>query len=1105
MTSTDAKSEKFKPVNTRVRFPEVEERVLQLWREGDIFRRSQAERPADRQFVMFEGPPTANGSPGIHHVLARVFKDLFPRYWTMRGYRCLRKGGWDTQGLPVELEVERELGLATKRDIEEYGIEEFNRRCRESVFRYVGDWERLTERIGFWIDMEDAYVTYDNGYIETCWWIIKQLWDRDLVYRGRRVAPHCPRCVTTLSSHEVALGYQEDTPDPSVYVKFQIKGWDRTVRARRAFGGAYDKLITHGEPIYFLAWTTTPWTLPGNTALAVKADADYVLVEVKREGGKERLLLAQAQAGTVLKDDYRVLETFEGRELVALTYEPLYDPSQYRVPVHRFVGQEGASLETLEEVSQQTVEHLTYTVIISDIVSTEDGTGILHIAPAFGDVDYEVGKHKGLHFVQQVDLSGNITGTYPFAGKFVKVADEEIMQDLDTRGLLYRREVVRHTYPFCWRCDTPLLYYAKASWYIRTTAVKERLLSGNEEVNWYPEHIKRGRFGEWLRNNVDWAVSRERYWGTPLPVWQCQGCGEYRCVGSVQELRDFLKRGGVPDDLHRPYVDEVVLACPACAGDMRRVPEVLDAWFDSGAMPYAQWHYPFENREQVDAGRQFPADYICEAVDQTRGWFYSLHALSTLLKDGPCYRNVICLGHIQDEQGEKMSKSKGNVVDPWEVINAHGADAVRWYLFTATPPGNARRFSADLVGEVVRRFLLTLWNVYAFFVTYANIDRFDLRQAAGVQPTAELDRWIRSELHSLVSDVTTLLQNYNPTEAGRRIEEFVEVLSNWYVRRSRRRFWKSENDADKLSAYATLYTCLVTLSRLLAPFTPFLAEELYQNLVRSVDADAPDSVHLDDWPEVDTTQIDERLSQDTRLAMRISSLGRAARSKARIRVRQPLGRVLVNTRTPAEGEALLTRISDQVQDELNVKEVALLDTGEAARFLSLRPNLAILGPRLGGQVTQLTRTFQAADQTRIATAVLAGQPVELDGFTLQPDEVLVAAAEPEGYAVALEGGYLVVVETGITPELAQEGLARELVHRIQNMRRSAGFDIADRIVTTYQGDAAVGEVLSRFGDYVRQETLSDQLVEGEAPADAYVEHLQVDGHGVVVGVKQAGD
>ncbi len=1048
----------FKSVSSRVSFPQLDADILKQWNEKDVFKRTESERKDAPLFMMYEGPPTANGSPGIHHVLARVFKDVICRYRTMKGYRVQRKGGWDTHGLPVELEVEKELGLKTKRDIEEYGIEAFNQKCRDSVFRYVKEWETMTDRIGYWVDMEDPYVTLHNNYIESGWWMLKTLWDRDLLYQTMRGTPHCPRCVTSLSSHEVALGYRENTPDPSVFIKFQV---NTAASADKA--DVLAKLGTENLPVFLLAWTTTPWTLPGNTGLAVDENADYSIVEMDDDTGRHRLVLAEALLAANMRGEHTVVGTIKGSELVGLGYTPLYNPADFGTQVRRFVrrpGPGGGMVSELEDGSEFAPK-----VISAEFVSLNDGTGIVHIAPAFGDEDLGVGREKELAFVQPVDLQGIITGNYPFAGKFVKTADKEIMADLTERGLLFHHDIYRHTYPFCWRCDTPLLYYAKSSWYIRTSALKDDLVGGNDTINWYPEYIKEGRFGEWLRNNVDWAISRERYWGTPIPIWQCQTCNHTVCVGGVDELRSMAGANGALSadtlDLHRPYVDNVVLTCTqeGCSGEMRRVPEVMDAWFDSGAMPFAQYHYPFDN-DSIDTDGRFPADYICEAVDQTRGWFYSLHALSTLLKGQPSYKNVICLGLILDEKGRKMSKRVGNVVEPLGVLDEHGADALRWYLFTASHPGEPRRFSAKLVSETLRRVMLTLWNVHSFFTSYAEIDKFDPSQKpADWKPDNELDRWVLSELNTLITQVDGHMDGYDPTNAGRRIQEFIDQLSNWYVRRSRRRFWRNEGDTDKLSGYVTLHTCLVTIAKLMAPLAPFVAEEIYQNLVCSVDPSAPDSVHLADYPVADPSLIDEPLMEATRLAMRVASMGRGARSKAGLKVRQPLANVFVKVRVPAERD-YIDQVRPQVLEELNIKDIQVIEDDAPL-------------------VKQAQE--EAGDQTETIVSV--------DNFT-----------------ASLDGDYMVAVDGAITPELAEEGLAREMVHRIQGMRRSANFDVTDRIVTYYQGPSEFMTVMQgAFADYIRDETLSTQLVDGAPEADngASTESSKVEGMEITLGVRKA--
>ena len=1024
----------FKPVNSRVNFPQVEENILDLWKDKDVFKKSLKSREGGPLFLLYEGPPTANGNPGIHHILSRIFKDIIPRYKAMKGYYTPRIAGWDTHGLPVELEVEKKLGFSSKTQIEQYGIDRFNAECRDSVFRYLNEWNALTERIGFWVDQEHPYITMENNYIETVWWALKQMWDKGLIYQGYRVTPHCPRCGTSVSSHEVALGYQDDTEDPSVYIKFNVvpSPLSESEQQKRLYE------LSREKPTYFLAWTTTPWTLPGNTALAVAADAEYAIVDA----GDEYLIMASARLEPLGLGDCEILERLKGSDLATIAgvnYKPLFNPHEFGVERKRleFVNEDGVFGAPRLKI-QEPREKLTYKVISADFVSMEEGTGIVHVAPAFGEVDFEVGMHPDycLNFVQPVDLQGNVTGDYPFAGKFVKDADPLVLEELRKKNLLFRSETIRHTYPFCWRCESPLLYYAKQTWYIQTTAVKEQLIAGNNEINWYPEHIKHGRFGDWLENNVDWAFSRERYWGTPLPVWRCESCGNSECVGGIEDLRGRPGFSGFkePIDLHRPYVDELTFSC-SCGGQMKRAPEVIDCWFDSGAMPIAQSHYPFDNETLLEDGR-FPADYICEAVDQTRGWFYSLHAISTLLFGRPSYRNVICLGHILDAKGEKMSKAKGNVVEPNTVINKYGADALRWNFFTSSPPGNVRRFDEKMVAEASRRFLSTLWNVYSFFVMYANIDQFSPSAAKAPVPASELDRWIISELNQLIADVDSGLEAYDPTGAGRKIESFVDYLSNWYVRRSRRRFWKSEGDADKLSAYYVLYECLVTLSKLMAPFTPFISEEIYQNLVVSAFPGAPESVHLADFPVADESKIDKHLDTGTRLAMKVSSLGRAARSQAGIKVRQPLAKLLVKAGSGSHKNDL-QHLAHQVLEEVNVKELEVVE------------------------------------------------------------EMLA-----KDWPVASEGELTVMLDPGITPELAAEGMAREIVHRLQTMRRSAGFDIADHIITCYQGDAFVGQVMESFSEYIRQETLSQELVDRAQEEGAFTEKFKLSGYEVTLGVKK---
>jgi len=1036
----------FQEVNSKMDFPQLEEGILHFWKEHQIFNKSIESREGAPHYAFYEGPPTANGSPGVHHVLSRLFKDIICRYKTMKGYHVPRKAGWDTHGLPVELEVENSLGFTSKDQIEKYGVAQFNQKCRESVFSYIKEWEAMTERIGCWLDMEHPYMTLDNKYIESCWWIIKKLWDRGLIYQGYKVTPHCPRCGTSLSSHEVALGYRDDAEDPSVYIKFRVP--ENMVSEYLSKFGADPSL-----PTYLLAWTTTPWTLPGNTALAVAPEAEYRLMK----GDNGCLIVATQLVDKLGLEGYTEAGVVFGESLVYLKYEPLFNP-------HNFAVQR-LNLPSLS--TQEIREDLTYPVIGASFVSLEEGTGIVHVAPAFGEVDFDAGMDNGLDFVQPVDLEGKITGSYPFAGKFVKDADPLILADLKSHGLLYRSERIVHTYPFCWRCESPLLYYAKKSWYIKTTSMKDRLISANAEINWYPDYIKHGRFGDWLKNNVDWAFSRERYWGTPLNIWRCQSCGQYDCIGSIEELKDkpgaaspaaqIFEKGEL--DLHRPYMDEVKIACPKCGGEMRRLPEVIDCWFDSGAMPVAQWHYPFENKEEFE--RNFPADFVCEAVDQTRGWFYSLHALSTLLFGQPCFKNVICLGHVVDAQGEKMSKSKGNVIDPEIVLNSYGADALRWYMLVSAPGEDNHRFSTQMLAEALRKSLLTLWNTYSFFTLYANIDHFVPQPSAPLKLT-ELDKWIISELNRLIHEVTNVMDNYNPTSAAHKIEEFVDDLSNWYVRRSRRRFWKSENDADKLAAYTTLYRCLVILSQLLAPLTPFIAEELYQNLVRSVDPEAEESVHLTNFPVANEAKIDDKLANDVELARKISSLGRAARAKAGIKVRQPLGKGVVKVGCKEEKEAL-DRLATEIMEEINVKELVILS-----------PSLPVI-PTEGKNLVSLR----------------AGSAKDLVEF---PSEV-------SGYSVASDARYWVAVNTELPPDLMAEGMSREIVRYLQNMRRTAQFDIADHIITYYQAEEPVRRVMIDFGEYIKQETLSYELIDNLPPDTAYAEKHRISDSDVLLAVK----
>ena len=926
---------RYRPVDTGQSFPALEERVLSRWKERSIFEKSLALRAGNPEWVFFEGPPTANGRPGVHHVLARVFKDVYPRYKTMRGYFVGRKAGWDCHGLPVELELEKRLGFDHKEQIEAFGVAEFNRLCRESVTAYVDDWNRMTERIGMWLDLDDPYMTMTDGYIESVWWILAEFAKENLLYEGYKVVPYCPRCGTALSSHEVASGYQLVT-DPSIFVRFPL------LRAPAAAAPAPDQaapapdlaaeVAADGRPVSLLVWTTTPWTLISNVAAAVGPDILYARARL----GEEHLILAADLVAAVLGPDAVIEETFPGSELVGRRYQAPYG----------FVAPEKPA----------------WRVIPADFVATDEGTGIVHIAPAFGADDMLVGQANDLPVVMPVDEEARFTAEVtPWAGVFVKDADAGIMDELESRGLLYARQPYEHNYPFCWRCDTPLIYYAKTSWYVRTTARKDTVLAANEEVTWYPEHLKHGRFGKWLENNIDWSLSRDRYWGTPLPVWRCSQ-GHDTVVGSRAELSDLAGCDLSGLELHRPYVDEVTFPCPRCGEEARRVSAVIDAWFDSGSMPVAQWHYPFENQEMFE--NRFPADFICEAIDQTRGWFYSLLAISALLTGHSCYKNVLCLGHILDNDGRKMSKRLGNVVDPWTILDKQGADALRWYLFTVSSPWFARRFGPENVDEVVRKFMLTLWNTYSFYTLYANIDGFD--PAAHDVPVAErslMDRWILGDLHILITKVTAELDAYDAFASGRAIADFVDELSNWYVRRSRRRFWKSEADADKIAAYLTLNECLVTLSKLLAPFTPFLAEELYQNLVAERAPEAPESVHLVDWPVADEALIDEDLSFRMAMARQVVNLGRAARNSAQIKTRQPIEVAVVAA--GRRQRAAVDSLASVVADELNVKALEYVESaGELVNYV-IKPNYRTLGPKFGKNMPAVAAAVAAlpADET----------------------------------------------------------------------------------------------------------------------------------------------
>jgi isoleucyl-tRNA synthetase len=1056
----------FRPVDPKQSFPALEDRILERWTDRDVFHRSIAQREGADVWSFYEGPPTANGRPGSHHVLSRVFKDIYPRYRTMRGYRVPRKAGWDCHGLPVELEVERELGITSKAEIEAYGIAEFNQRCRESVFRYVDDWARLTGRIGFWIDLDDAYVTLRDEYIESVWWSLRRIWDDGRLYQGHKVVPYCPRCGTALSSHEVAQGY-EDVEDPSVYVRLPI-------RAPTPSDEIPESPLRPGDQL--VVWTTTPWTLLSNAAVAAGPDVEYA--RVTPAGSDEVLVMAASRVESVVGEGAEILATFPGNALAGTAYEPPFD----------YIADYGPRGHTLLE---------------ADFVSTEDGTGLVHTAVAFGEDDFRLGEQYGLTLQNPVRPDGTFDDRMgEFAGRNVKEADPDIVEALRASGRLLRAEVYEHAYPHCWRCGTPLIYYAKSSWYIRTTDVRDRMLAENETIGWHPEHIKHGRFGKWLEGNQDWALSRERYWGTPLPIWECESaeCGERFCAGSIADLRD---RGGeVPDDLHRPYIDEVTLRCEACGGGMRRVEETIDAWYDSGSMPFAQWHYPFEGER--DFRERFPADFISEGIDQTRGWFYSLLAVSTLLFDSTSYRNCVCFGLILDPDGQKMSKSRGNVVDPWEVIHRHGADAFRWYYFTAQQPWAGYRFSTETLGESVYRFFTTLWNTYSFWVLYANAEDLGPADFADSSPDDEelqdLDRWALSRLQGVIGEVIERMDDFDCTTAGRAIAEYVDDLSNWYVRLSRRRFWEGDR-----AAFATLRHCLLTTSALLAPFVPFLADELYANLVGGDDERfeaVPDSIHLTDFPEPDAALADRGLEAGVEAALRAVELGRAARAHAKVKMRQPLRKAVIVARGAEREE--IERLTALVAGELNVKELEFVsEEAELVRY-DVKPNYRSLGPRFGKQMPKAAAAVEALDPGSVTDAIAGARRIgiNVDGteHELQPEEVTLVMRPLDGYRVVAEAGRAVALSLELDEELRREGLAREIVHAVQNARRDAGLDVTDRIELVLGGDAELLDAARAHEAYLAGETLATSVgYDGDSAAATKIE-----GRDLRIGVERAG-
>ena len=1024
----------YRKVSTNLNFVEREKETAKFWKDNDIFKKSMKQREGCPTYTFYDGPPTANGKPHIGHVLTRVIKDMIPRYRTMKGYMVPRKAGWDTHGLPVELEVEKELGLDGKEQIEEYGLDPFIRKCKESVWKYKGMWEDFSNTVGFWADMDNPYVTYHDDFIESEWWALKQIWDKGLLYKGFKIVPYCPRCGTPLSSHEVAQGYKA-VKERSAVVRFKVVG----------------------EDAYFLAWTTTPWTLPSNVALCVNPEETYC--KVKAADGYT-YYMAQALLDKVLgklagEDEkaYEVLETMKGADLEYKEYEPLFAAA-------------GVAAEKQHKKG--------FFVTCDDYVTMSDGTGIVHIAPAFGEDDSKVGRKYDLPFVQFVNGKGEMTEETDYAGTFVKDADPQILKDLDAKGLLFDAPKFEHDYPFCWRCDTPLIYYARESWFIKMTAVKEDMIRNNNTINWIPESIGKGRFGDWLNNLQDWGVSRNRYWGTPLNVWECEGCGHMEAIGSRQELAD---RSGNPDaakvELHRPYIDEVTFTCPDCGKTMRRVPEVIDCWFDSGAMPFAQHHYPFENKEVFE--QQFPAQFISEAVDQTRGWFYSLLAESTLLFDRAPYENVIVLGHVQDENGQKMSKSKGNAVDPFDALERHGADAIRWYFYSNSAPWLPNRFHDGAVTEGQRKFMGTLWNTYAFFVLYADIDSFDpTKYNLDYEKLSVMDKWLLSRLYSSVKAVDENLNNYKIPETAKVLQSFVDDMSNWYVRRSRTRFWAKGMEQDKINAYMTLYTALVTIAKAAAPMIPFMTEDIYQNLVRTVDKNAPESIHLCDFPEVKEEMIDKELEKDMAEVLDIVVLGRAARNASGIKNRQPIGEMFV--KADSELNVFYKQI---IEEELNVKNVEFKDDVSEFAGYTFKPQLRILGPKYGKQLGQISKALAGIDgsaaKKQLDTEGVLTITLNDGKIDLAPEELLITTTQKEGFVSQEDRGVTVVLDTNLTPELIEEGFVREIISKIQTMRKEAGFEVTDHIVVCESGNDKIRGIMADNADVIKRDVLAEEV------------------------------
>src|SRR5215467_7973768 len=1039
----------FKTISDKVSLPDLEKEILAYWKENRIFQKSIEAHENAPDYTFYEGPPTANGKPGIHHVFARTIKDLVCRYRTMRGFQVHRKAGWDTHGLPVEIEVEKKLGLKHKGEIEKYGIAKFNAECRKSVFEYKSMWENLTARMGYWVDMQHPYITCENDYIESVWWALDRYFKEGLIYQGFKVQLYCPRCGTPLSSHEVSLGYR-DAQDPSVYVKAKVKGEENT---------------------YFLVWTTTPWTLISNVGLAVGDDVEYVKVRHK----DEFLILARERLAALHEESPDVVQTMRGRDLVGKEYERWF--------------------------SFFPVDKKGWYVITGDFVTTTDGTGIVHMAPAYGEDDYHASKKHDLPMIQALDGRGQfVDAAGPFAEKFFKTADPEIIADLKSRGLLLRKETITHSYPHCWRCETPLLYYARKSWYIRTTEYAHAMIAGNKKVHWYPPETGEGRFGNWLEENKDWAISRDRYWGTPIPIWICGKCEERRSIGSVDELR---KEGATPpDDLHKPYIDDVVLRC-ACGGEMRRIPELVDVWFDSGSMPFAQWHYPFENEDVFK--HAFPADFICEGVDQTRGWFYTLHSISSFLFKQPCFRNVIVNDLVLDKNGQKMSKTRGNTVDPFQVIGQYGADTVRWFLMSSSPPWKPKLFDIDSIAEVQRKFFGTLLNTYAFFTLYANIDGFRHTESdIPVKDRPDIDRWILSLLNSTAAEYVDAMDNYDPTRAARLVSNFtIEQLSNWYVRRNRRRFWKGESGPDKTAAYQTLFECLVAVTKMTAPFSPFVSDEIYRALMSQTHREAFESVHIAPTVVSNKDLINPELERRMDIAQKVVSVVRTMRAKTNLKTRQPLARIAVPA--SAETRRLIEKMNEVILEEINVKAIEFIDESSPIVRKTATANFKIIGPKFGKQVNAVAKRIKEMTSAEVIDLDRKGTfSTEVNGaaVVISREDVTVAAQSIEGWLVESSEGLTVALDTSLTPELINEGLAREFINRVQNMRKDAGLSVTDRIRIYFESSEKVAAAISRMSDYIKSETLATQVYTGRDSAQHW-EKWEIDGEPCEIGISKA--